>query len=168
MDNPNTVDGKQALTQLQRAIKRHYDARARTLQETHPLGFRLRSNRLGMCSAWRRRHREPRKPRACPPLRTTHKRRITMLRTVQATSAVVAVVATLWFCGTWFLARPSAQGPTPGRFGVVATSNELLPVILFDTGTGNSWTVCITPAQVKQWCSLARTADLGVVGGASR
>ena len=91
-----------------------------------------------------------------------------MQRTVQATSAVVAVVATLWFCGTWFLAKPIAQSPVPGRFGVVATSNDLLPVVLFDTGTGNTWTVCITPAQVKQWCSLARTDDRGVVSGASR
>ena len=80
-----------------------------------------------------------------------------MERTVQKTSAVVALAAALWFFGVWFLEKPNAQSPVPGRFDVVSTNSELFPVVLFDTATGSTWTACVSPAGEKEWCSVSRT-----------
>jgi hypothetical protein len=69
--------------------------------------------------------------------------------------------------------QTAAAAQTPalnvGRYQVVPTNADFFKVVLVDTTTGDTWTVCLIdsptdPAvSVKQWCALARSNAHGVI-----
>lgn len=80
------------------------------------------------------------------------------------TIAVVALTVTACAGQAPAVAAPSTPAPTSGRFQVIATNDTIAKVILLDTTTGESWTLCLMDGDdktlyVKQWCVLERVTN---------